>query len=142
MTQQLENDVITLYYVITFPERRFDFEAKYMTDVKCISRSKEIAESEYKNHDPCGATLLEINSADVKDTMWIVFSYNVEDPSWCYSIKFIGGTREECLTWWKENWIDYIDYNDYDPEEDDVPEFENGFDNTMSGLIMKEMKIS
>lgn len=78
---------------------------------------------------------LMITSSNV----WIIFSYDAEDPDWA-KIKFLGNTRGECLEWWSKNQTDYIEY---DPEEDEeVPEFYGRYGSAKYGLIIKEMEIS
>ena len=130
------------FYWIHYPIEPYD--CWWGNDIKCISRDRNKVDAAWKNE---GEELSEQSNRIDKfeseimitsSKVWIIFSYDAEDPDWA-EIKFLGNTREECLEWWGENWTDYSSYN---PEEgEEAPEFDERYGDRNHGLLMKEMEI-
>ena len=135
------------FYWIHYPSTE-PHDCWWENDIECISRNRKNVEDAWKKEaDEHEEELFEKDNRIDKfeseliitgSKVWIIFSYSKEDPDWA-EIKFLGNTREECLEWWSKNWIDYIDYV---PEEDEeAPEFNEGYGDCMYNLLMKEMEI-
>ncbi len=138
-----------LFYWIHYPSTE-PHDCWWENDIECISRSRAAVEAAWKKREEEYEE--EISKRDNRideyacevaitgDKVWIIYSYDAEDPDWA-RIKFVGNSWEECMTWWSENWEDYIDYN---PEEgEEPPEFENKrFGSRMYGLLIKEMELA
>lgn len=144
----MEGTKDSFFYWIHYPSTE-SHDCWWENDIECISRDRKNVEDawnkekiEYEEELSKRDNRIDMFESEMVITgsrVWIIFSYDAEDPDWA-EIKFLGNTREECLEWWSENWTDYIDY---DPEEDEAaPEFNERWGDRMSGLLMKEMKIS
>ncbi|MDE5830886.1 MAG: hypothetical protein K2H53_04430, partial [Clostridia bacterium] len=143
----MKNAKNIFFYWIHYPSTE-PHDCWWENDIKCISRKRKNVEDAWKKEEiELGEELSkEDNRIDTFESeivitgykVWIIFSYDAEDPNWA-KIKFLGNTQEECLKWWIENWTDYIDY---EPEEDDAPEFNERWGDRMYGLLMKEMEIA
>ena len=137
----------TFFYWISYPSTE-PFDCWWENDIECISRDrKKIKKAWKKYEDKYGEELskqdnridkFESKIAITGTKVWIIFSYDAEDPDFA-EIKFLGNTREECLKWWSENWKDYIAYDFEECEE--APEFNDRYGDHSSGLRMKEMEI-
>lgn len=144
----MKNSKDIFFYWIHYPSTE-PYDCWWENDIKYISRNwKNVEDAWKKNEDEYEEELSKrdnrIDSFESKlmitgSKVWIVFSYDAEDPNWS-AIKFLGNTREECLEWWSKNWTDYIDYV---PEEDEeAPEFNERYGDRIYGLLMKEIEIA
>ena len=142
----MKNSKDVFFYWIHYPSSE-PFDCCWENDIECISRKRSNVRTAWKKEEEeFGEKLskddnridkFESEKPITGSKVWIIFSYDAEDPNWA-EIIFLGNTREECLEWWNENWADYVD----DPEEyEEVPEFNDRFGDNMYGLLMKEMEI-
>ena len=136
------------FYWIHYPSTE-PYDCWWDNDIECISRNRGNVENAWKKAEDEyeGEISKKDNRIDKFESklmitgskVWIIFSYDAEDPNWS-EIKFLGNTREECIEWWNKNWTDFIEYI---PEKDEeVPEFNERYGNHTHGLLMKEMKIA
>ena len=136
------------FYWIHYPSTE-PYDCWWENDIECISRERKNVENAWKKEeaeyeeelskDDNRIDMFESEIMITSSKVWIVFSYDAEDPDWA-EIKFLGNTRKECLKWWSKNWTDYIEY-DYE-EGEEAPEFNECYGDNMYGLLMKEMEIT
>lgn len=144
----MKNSKDIFFYWIHYPSNE-PHDCCWENDIKCISRNRENVENEWKKKEDeyeeelsKSDNRIDIFESELMITgskVWIIFSYDAEDPDWA-KIKFLGNTREECLEWWGKNWTDYIEYEP--EEEEEAPEFNKRYGDNRYGLLMKEMKIA
>lgn len=147
-----ENMQSNFFYWIHYPSTE-PHDCWWENDIECISRSRQTVEmawkqkeEEYEEELSKRDNRIDEFKSDVAitgDKVWIIFSYDAEDPDWA-CIKFIGNSIEECMAWWAENWTDYIDH---DPEEgEEAPEWDTRFGYRWGhrgyGLRIEEKKIA
>lgn len=142
------------FYWIHYPSTEPQ-DCWWETDIECISRNRKNVEDAWKKEEneyeeeiskrDNRIDMFESELTITSSKVWIIFSYDAEDPDWA-KIKFLGNTREECLEWWSKNWTDYIEYDPEEDEEDEedeeAPEFHGRYGSAKYGLIIKEIEIA